>query len=391
MLRTMQLHAKRGSQRMSTKVLTLASVNQKVVNAEYAVRGTLAIRAESLKQELIDNPSKYDFKNIVFCNIGNPQQLGQKPITFFRQVIALTEYPDLMNEENLETTLKIFPKDAIDRAKKYLEAIGGSTGAYSHSQGIPLVRKGVANFIMQRDGYSANPDDIFLTAGASSAVQGILEMIISDKNVGVMIPIPQYPLYTATITLKDGTAVPYYLDEANSWGMTTQELERAMKEMKSKNGEVDIKALCVINPGNPTGQCLTEEQMKSIVEFCFENKLVLLADEVYQRNIYSEIPFTSFKKVLKDMGPKYDSVELFSFHSISKGMIGECGRRGGYVECVNVDKDVKQLLYKVASVSLCPPVSGQLMVDLMTNPPKEGDESFELFKSEDGEIYGIYD
>ena len=87
------------------------------------------------------------------------------------------------------------------------------------------------------------------------------------------------------------------------------------------------------------------------------------------------------------MGSKYDSVELFSFHSVSKGMIGECGRRGGYVECVNVDPAVKSLLYKVASVSLCPPVSGQLMVDLMTNPPREGEPSFKLFQKEDMEIY----
>ena len=373
---------------MSSKVMTLETVNQKVVNTEYAVRGTLAIRAEALKQELAQHPEKFNFKNIVFCNIGNPQQLGQKPITFFRQVIALTEYPDLMNDENLPSTSKIFPPDAIARARKYLEAIGGSTGAYSHSQGIPLVRQGVANFIKKRDGYPANPEDIFLTAGASSAVQGILEMIISDKNVGVMIPIPQYPLYTATITLKDGVAVPYYLDEAHSWGMTTTELERSMNEMKSKTPGIDIRALCVINPGNPTGQCLTVPQMKDIVEFCHKNKLVLLADEVYQKNTYSDIPFVSFKKVLKEMGPKYDSVELLSFHSISKGMIGECGRRGGYVECVNVDPAVKALLYKVASVSLCPPVSGQLMVDLMTNPPVPGDASYELFNKEDSQIYG---
>ena len=284
----------------SKKVLTLETVNQKVVNAEYAVRGTLAIRAEALKAELEQNSGRHNFKNVVFCNIGNPQQLGQKPITFFRQVIALTEYPDLMNSENIEHTLKLFPADAVARARKYLDAIGGSTGAYSHSQGIPLVRKGVANFIEQRDGHKANADDIFLTAGASAAVQGILEMIISNSNVGVMIPIPQYPLYTATITLKDGTAVPYYLDEANSWGMNTEELERTMKAMKSKKPGVDIRALCVINPGNPTGQCLNVDQMKSIVQFCFDHKLVLLADEVYQKNTYSDIQFTSFKKVLKE-------------------------------------------------------------------------------------------
>lgn len=87
------------------------------------------------------------------------------------------------------------------------------------------------------------------------------------------------------------------------------------------------------------------------------------------------------------MGDKYQNVELFSFHSTSKGMIGECGRRGGYLECVNIDEKVLEQLYKVASISLCPNVHGQVMVDLMTNPPKEGDASYESYQKEVGTIY----
>jgi alanine transaminase len=131
--------------------------------------------------------------------------------------------------------------------------------------------------------------------------------------------------------------------------------------------------------------------MRSIIEYCYKENIVLLADEVYQANIYTrDLPFHSFKKVLKSMGPKYDSVELISFHSISKGMIGECGRRGGYFECVNVDSKIKELFYKISSVSLCPPVQGQVMVELMVNPPKRGEPSFELFTKEENGIYGIY-
>ena len=128
--------------------------------------------------------------------------------------------------------------------------------------------------------------------------------------------------------------------------------------------------------------------MRSIVEFCYKNKVVLLADEVYQANIYMERkPFHSFKKVLKSMGPKYDSVGLISFHSISKGMIGECGRRGGYFECVNIPEAIKDLFYKIASVSLCPPVQGQVMMELMVNPPKIGSPSHPLFRKEQSDIY----
>ncbi|KAJ3087824.1 hypothetical protein HK102_010206 [Quaeritorhiza haematococci] len=348
------------------KLMTLDRVNQTVKDVEYAVRGALAIRAEELRQQL-ETPkpqTSLPFKHITNCNIGNPQQLGQRPITFFRQVVSLVEYPDLMNEENLDATRKLFPADAIKRAKEILAAVGGSVGAYSHSQGVPLVRKHVAQYIEERDGYPSNPEHIFLTAGASPGVQVVLQTLIQHENVGIMIPIPQYPLYTASITLFGGKAVPYYLAEEQEWSMSPEELKRAVK--KARKEGVDI------------------------IQFCHDEKIVLLADEVYQTNIYmpDRLPFHSFKKVLRSMGPKYENFELISFQSVSKGMIGECGRRGGYFECTGIDPQVMELFYKVASISLCPPVSGQILVDLMVNPPRPGDESYPLYEQE---LKGIYE
>lgn len=341
-----------------------------------AVRGVQARRAEELRTILQEKPSALPFESVISCNIGNPQQLGQTPLTFYRQVSALVEYPQLMEQP-------IFPSDAIERAKEVLKAMGGSVGAYSHSQGIPLIRKRVAEFIEKRDGYPANPDDIFLTAGASPGVQAIMQTIISGKHVGVMIPLPQYPLYTASIALYGGSVAPYYLNESNDWSVTRMELERASREARGKNPEIEIRALVVINPGNPASQVLNEETMREIIRFCENERIVLLADEVYQENIYTaELPFHSFKKVLCSMGAQYDTVELISFHSISKGLIGECGRRGGYYECVNIDQSIKDVLYKLASVSLCPPIQGQVMVELMVNPPKPDGPSFALFEKE---------
>jgi alanine transaminase len=170
--------------------------------------------------------------------------------------------------------------------------------------------------------------------------------------------------------------------------MSVGELQRTLHE--ARNAGTEVRALCVINPGNPTGQCLSEENMREIVEFCHVENLVLLADEVYQTNTYvpRDLPFHSFKKVLSSMGEKYKNVELISFHSVSKGMVGECGRRGGYFECTNIDPEVKEQFYKIASISLCPPVQGQLMVGLMVNPPKEGAESYPLYKKEMTGIFG---
>ncbi|CAG8489400.1 9967_t:CDS:2 [Diversispora eburnea] len=370
---------------LNSKIITYDNINPLIKKVEYAVRGELAIQAERIKEQL-KKEENLGFDAVVNCNIGNPQQLTQRPITFFRQVSSLTEYPELLSPENRSQVEKLFPPDAIEHAQTLLKQIG-SVGAYSHSQGIYYIRKNVSKFIEERDGYPSDPNNIFLTQGASSGVQNVLHLIISHPNVGIMIPIPQYPLYSATISLFDANAVHYYLNEENNWALDIDQLNSSLAEGRAKGYEV--RALVIINPGNPTGQCLTEQNMREIIEFCHKERIVLLADEVYQANIYQpkEYPFHSFKKVLRSMDSKYDQFELFSFHSISKGMVGECGRRGGYYECTGIDQKVIDQLYKISSVSLCPNVQGQIMVDLMVNPPKPGDPSYELYQKEMDEIY----
>ncbi|KAI7868567.1 pyridoxal phosphate-dependent transferase [Spinellus fusiger] len=360
-------------------------MNPLVRKVEYAVRGALPIRAEALNAE-IKAGVKHSFDKVVFCNIGNPQQLNQKPVSFFRQVASLCENPQLLAAENRELLNKLYPSDAIARAEVLLKNIG-SIGAYSHSKGVPYVRENVAKFIEKRDGYSANPDHIFLTQGASSGVQTLIQTLTQNSSVGIMIPIPQYPLYSATISLVDATPVPYYLNEEENWGLSIQDLEQSIQDARQKGA--DVRALVIINPGNPTGQCLSEQNIRDIIKFCHKERLVLLADEVYQTNIYipESRPFHSFKKVLRSMGEDYNDQELVSFHSTSKGMVGECGRRGGYFECVNIEESVLEQLYKIASISLCPNLHGQIMVDLMTNPPVEGDVSYAQYTSEIDTIY----
>lgn len=98
-----------------------------------------------------------------------------------------------------------------------------------------------------------------------------------------------------------------------------------------------------------------------------------------QTNIYGSTPFTSFKQVVSDLK---SPVELFSFHSTSKGFLGECGQRGGYVECVNIDQGVRTQLLKLASISLCSNLTGQIMTGLMVNPPKPGQPSYAKYSLE---------
>ena len=219
---------------------------------------------------------------------------------------------------------------------------------------------------------------------------------------GIMIPIPQYPIYSALIDLLGGRKVGYYLDEEAGWDLNVAELERALADARAEGTRV--AAFVLINPGNPTGQVLSARAVRDITAFCAKHGLVLLADEVYQENVYNEgAEFVSCKKAAADAGllevrraslsgshwthapvsyaikkrllwcfvpnidlrpnlivepsllysAQSDALELVSFHSTSKGLYGECGRRGGYMELSGIDGKVKAHLYKKASASLC--------------------------------------
>lgn len=276
----------------SQRILDISRINPLVKKAEYAVRGELAIRAEQLRNQLSSNPSSLPFSKIINCNIGNPQQLGQKPITFFRQVSSLLDNPLLLSPEMLESTAKLFPADVIARAQELHKTV--NMGAYSHSMGVPSIRKTVAKFIEERDGAElgpVNPDHIFLTAGwvffsknmlflyilfisskpfhlfytiisASDGVKAVLQVLIESPNVGIMIPIPQYPLYTAAISLYNGNAVPYYLNEEKNWSLDMDEVIKGLYDARAKG--IDVRAICVINPGNPTGNVLSEDNIREV-------------------------------------------------------------------------------------------------------------------------------
>jgi len=182
--------------------------------------------------------------------------------------------------------------------------------------------------------------------------------------------------------------VPYYLDESAAWGTNMGAMKDALA--KARADGIDVRAVVVINPGNPTGASLSEEDIHTVLKLAATENLVVMADEVYQTNVFIG-KFTSFKKCLRDLqkseGGTYDGIELVSMHSISKGMVGECGHRGGYFELVGFSKEVSAQIFKFISIMLCPPVIGPCLVECMVNPPKEGEPSYELYKQEYDGIY----
>lgn len=354
--------------------LQISDLSDAVLHTHYAVRGPIVARAQELE---------HLGREIIYCNIGNPQALGQKPLTYVRDVLALCEQPAL-----LESAPHAFPEDVIEAARTILGQSKYGLGAYSESKGMRFVRKAIADFIAARDSTSgvmqaSNPEHIYLTDGASKGVQTALRLLIASEKDGILIPIPQYPLYSATITLYGGRQIGYYLDEDSGWSLSEQMLEEAMHEA-IKEG-IRARAIVVINPGNPTGAVLTEENIEMVIRFAKRHNLAILADEVYQENIYKPgARFLSFAHVMTKLSEH--EVSLFSFHSTSKGFFGECGQRGGYMEVRNVPEEVIAQITKLQSVALCANLPGQVMTYLMVNPPKPADPSYKRYVEERSHI-----
>jgi aspartate/methionine/tyrosine aminotransferase len=363
------------------------AVNQNILEMEYAVRGPIPKRAAQLENQGM---------KIIPCHIGNPQALGQSPLSYVRQVLSLVEDPSKIGRERALKTMfeetpfsdlketDFAPDDVLSISENILEHMkAGGTGAYTESKGERFIRESVVEFINKRDkfeisgGISADPEKIFLTSGASEGVKYLIDLLVAQDNDGIMIPIPQYPLYSASIKKAGGVQVNYYPDEERGWAFEPELLETSLN--KARNNGINVKGIVVINPGNPTGAVLGEESIRAVIQFAREHHLVIIADEVYQENVYGG-KFVSFAKVLGA-----EKVPLFSMHSISKGFHGECGHRGGYLEVRNPPKvqgsdlDFIDLLTKQASVSLCANTAGQLLTYLMVTPPVEGSESYPLF------------
>ena len=262
---------------------------------------------------------------------------------------------------NQTDVLDGLPREVVERATELKKVIGVSVGSYTPSKGILGIRREVAAFVERRDGFAVDPECIFLTNGASEGIRRVLEMLFYPGcQDAVLLPVPGYPLYTATLTILGANVIPYYLLEEDQWKVDLRTLER---QLDAPN----VRAIVLINPGNPTGIVLDYETLVCILRKCAERGVLVLADEVYQENAWSK-PFVSARKVAIEQGI---DVQIFSFHSTSKGLLGECGRRGGYFECHNIVPEVMEQLLKLASVSLGSNVIGQVMVALMCGGPEK--------------------
>ena len=362
---------------ISLKGITSEDIPLAVRKAKYAVRGPIVARAAELEEDL-KNGVKYPFTELIYCNIGNPlaPSIGYQRLTYIQQAMACFNYPALLNDDTIPSDIKTFVRHIQDASGSPYIA-----GAYSHSQGLMPIRKLVAKFIEKRDNVSnIDPNDIFLSDGASSIIKLIMNLFIYGENDAILLPSPQYPLYAATATLLNCTISYYDEDEENDWVFNKEAVLEAYNKAVALGTRP--KMIVIINPNNPTGSYLSDEDIQFIIRFAYERNILILADEVYALNIYSDqLYFKSFLSVYEQM-EDCRGAQIVSVNSVSKGVFGECGSRGGYGHVRNLHDDILTELKKLASINLCPNLNGQFVVACMASQPQMGSESYALFKQE---------
>ncbi|XP_050795758.1 alanine aminotransferase 2-like [Gopherus flavomarginatus] len=294
------------------KVLTLDSVNPCVKGTRLPTLAPLLERASEIQRQLAQGEEK-PFREVIWCHSGDPHAAGQRPITFLRQVAAICAYPELLHADSM-------PRDAKQRASRILQELhGSSAGACNMEYITTAVPQTVTHYLERRDGgIRCNPRNIITCGGITRAIVDFLSLVVNEQDpsrAGVLLLVPGHPLFADAIALAGAVAVQYHLDEEGGWALDIGEIRRVLGQAR---GYCTPKVLCVINPGDPTGEPCAEQD---VLQLAAQERLLLLADEVHQESMFTpDSPFLSFKRVLCELGPVVSSVvQLISFYSVSKG------------------------------------------------------------------------
>uniref|UniRef100_A0A3P8SBG7 alanine transaminase n=1 Tax=Amphiprion percula TaxID=161767 RepID=A0A3P8SBG7_AMPPE len=324
----------------------------------------------------MENSQEKSNKNLSYpdnLSSGDPHRAGMKPVSFVRQVLAVCLYPELLTDQS-------FPLDVRLRAQRLLEACdGGSVGSYTASSGLLHVRQSIAEFITKRDaGVPSCAKNVFISSGSQKIIVRLLASGEGEIQTGVLTPMPCPHTLPTLLDEGEVALVPYRLVEERGWAVDLDELHRAVTTAR---GRCQPRAIYISNPGNPTGHVQTRESIEEVIRFAAAEGLLLFVDEVYQDSMIGlDREFISYKKVLFEMGKEYaETVELVSSHSLSCACIAECGQRAGYMEIVSMDPEVMHFVDTMLCTDISTPVTGQLALDLMLNPPKPGDPSYDTY------------
>ena len=223
-----------------------------------------------------------------------------------------------------------------------------NASAYSDSKGIFAARKAIMQYCQEKGIHGVALDDVYTGNGVSELIVLSMNALLNDGDE-VLVPAPDYPLWTAAVSLSSGTPVHYLCDESKEWAPDLADLR---KKITSRT-----KAIVVINPNNPTGAIYSKEVLLEITQIAREHGLLLFADEIYDKMLYDAEKHVSLASLSTD-------VVVITFNGLSKNY-RSCGYRAGWM-IVSGDKemvrDYIEGLNMLASMRLCANVPGQYAI-----------------------------
>lgn len=280
--------------------------SSKLANVCYDIRGPVLDKARQMEDE---------GQKIIKLNIGNLAVFGFDP-----------------------------PDEIVQDMIRNLPASAG----YTDSKGLFAPRKAVVHYTQEKRIAGVCVDDVYLGNGASELITMSMNALL-DAGDEVLVPAPDYPLWTAAVSLSGGTPVHYLCDEESDWLPDLDDLRKKVTP--------NTRAIVVINPNNPTGALYPKEFLLELVEFARVNRLIVFADEIYDKTLFDGAEHTSIASLADDL--------LFvTFNGLSKNY-RSCGYRAGWM-VVSGDKrsarDYIEGLNMLASMRLCANTPGQLAI-----------------------------
>ena len=278
----------------------------KLANVCYDIRGPIMDRARQMEEE---------GQKIIKLNIGN---------------------------------LAVFGFDAPEEIQQDMIRNLPNSAGYSDSKGIFAARKAVMHETQKQGIKGVTLDDIYLGNGASELIVMATNGLLDDGDE-MLLPAPDYPLWTAAVSLSGGTPVHYRCDESNGWMPNLADIRAKITPR--------TKGIVVINPNNPTGALYSDALLHEIVSIAREHGLVIFADEVYDKVLYDDVRHTAIASLSQD-------VLTLTFNSLSKSY-RSCGYRAGWLVLSGDKRQAKDYiegLNMLSNMRLCANVPGQYAI-----------------------------
>ncbi|MEY2865264.1 MAG: pyridoxal phosphate-dependent aminotransferase [Candidatus Methylopumilus sp.] len=280
--------------------------SSKLNNVCYDIRGPVLAHAKKMEEE---------GHRIIKLNIGNPAAFGFEA-----------------------------PEEIVQDVIRNM----GKASGYTDSKGLFEPRKSIMHYTQEKNIPNVDVDDVIIGNGVSELIVMAMQALL-DNDDEVLIPMPDYPLWTAAVTLAGGKPRHYLCDEAASWYPDLKDIE---SKITSKT-----KAIVVINPNNPTGALYPKDILEGIIQIARKHKLVVFADEIYDKVVYDKKKHISIASLAND-------ILFVTFNGLSKNYRA-CGYRAGWLVVSGNKKectDYIEGLNMLASMRLCANVPGQLAI-----------------------------